>query len=121
MAVTMTRLRPSTSATAPVNGAVSATANVLTVMMVDTSAGARAELAATAGAAPPAGEYRLMKAQKPASPTASRRRGEVSSRWVRPAAFGTAKPRNGCTGRPEGLRRGSGALGSACLHPAGRY
>ena len=38
IAATITRLRPSTSATAPVNGAVSATASVLTVMMVETSA-----------------------------------------------------------------------------------
>ena len=38
IAATMTRLRPSTSATVPVNGAVSATASVLTVMMVDISA-----------------------------------------------------------------------------------
>jgi len=35
IATTMTRLRPSTSATVPVKGAVSATANVLTVIMVD--------------------------------------------------------------------------------------
>ena len=38
IAATITRLRPSTSAIAPVNGAVTATAKVLTVMMVDTSA-----------------------------------------------------------------------------------
>ena len=38
IAATITRLRPSTSATAPVNGAVTATASVLTVMMVETSA-----------------------------------------------------------------------------------
>ena len=38
MAVTMTRLRPSTSATVPVKGAVSATAKVLAVMMVEISA-----------------------------------------------------------------------------------
>ena len=38
IAATITRLRPSTSATAPVNGAVSATASVLTVMMVEISA-----------------------------------------------------------------------------------
>ena len=38
MAATITRLRPSTSAMAPVKGAVSATASVLTVMMVETSA-----------------------------------------------------------------------------------
>ena len=37
MAATITRLRPSTSATAPVKGAVSATASVDTVMMVETS------------------------------------------------------------------------------------
>ncbi len=36
IAATITRLRPSTSAIAPVNGAVSATASVLTVMMVET-------------------------------------------------------------------------------------
>ena len=35
IATTMTRLRPSTSATVPVNGAVSATASVLTVIMVE--------------------------------------------------------------------------------------
>lgn len=38
MAATITRLRPSTSATVPVKGAVSATASVLTVMMVEISA-----------------------------------------------------------------------------------
>ena len=38
IAATITRLRPSTSATAPVKGAVRATARVLTVMMVETSA-----------------------------------------------------------------------------------
>ena len=38
IAATITRLLPSTSATAPVNGAVTATASVLTVMMVETSA-----------------------------------------------------------------------------------
>ena len=38
MAVTMTRLRPSTSATVPVNGAVSATASVLAVMILAISA-----------------------------------------------------------------------------------
>jgi hypothetical protein len=36
IAATITRLRPSTSAIAPVNGAVTATASVLTVMMVET-------------------------------------------------------------------------------------
>ena len=35
MAVTMTRLRPSTSATVPENGAISATANVLAVMIAE--------------------------------------------------------------------------------------
>jgi hypothetical protein len=38
MAATITRLRPSTSATVPVKGAVAATARVLTVMMVETAA-----------------------------------------------------------------------------------
>src|SRR5690349_7805960 len=38
IAATMTRFLPSTSATVPVNGAVSATASVLTVMIVDISA-----------------------------------------------------------------------------------
>ncbi len=38
IAATITRLRPSTSATVPVKGAVAATASVLTVMMVETSA-----------------------------------------------------------------------------------
>ncbi len=37
-AATITRFRPSTSATAPVKGAVIATASVLTVMMCETSA-----------------------------------------------------------------------------------
>ncbi len=36
MAATITRFRPSTSAIAPVNGAVTATASVDTVMMVET-------------------------------------------------------------------------------------
>ena len=53
-AVTMTRLRPSTSATAPVKGAVSATASVLAVMMAEISRRACAELAATASAGSPA-------------------------------------------------------------------
>ena len=38
IATTMTRLRPSTSAIVPVKGAVSATASVLTVIMVETAA-----------------------------------------------------------------------------------
>ena len=38
IAATITRLRPSTSATVPVKGAVTATAKVLTVMMADISA-----------------------------------------------------------------------------------
>ena len=38
IATTITRLRPRTSAIAPVNGAVNATASVETVMMVETSA-----------------------------------------------------------------------------------
>ena len=38
IAATITRLRPSTSASAPVNGAVTATASVQTVMMVETCA-----------------------------------------------------------------------------------
>ena len=38
IAATITRFLPSTSAIAPVKGAVSATAKVLTVMMVETSA-----------------------------------------------------------------------------------
>ena len=50
IAATITRLRPSTSATVPVNGAVSATASVDTVMMVETCGGAGAEFAATAAA-----------------------------------------------------------------------
>ena len=40
----MTRLRPSTSATAPVNGAVAATASVLAVMIRLAVGGADAEL-----------------------------------------------------------------------------
>ena len=43
IAATITRLRPSTSAIAPVNGAVSATASVPAVMMVETCGGAGAE------------------------------------------------------------------------------
>ena len=45
IAAVMTRFRPSTSATAPVNGAVKAMASALAVMMVLISAGADAEFA----------------------------------------------------------------------------
>ena len=61
-AVTMTRLRPSTSATVPVNGAVNATASVLAVMMVEISA-APVPYSVDSSGRIACGEYRLMKAQ----------------------------------------------------------
>ena len=65
MAAVMTRLRPSTSATAPVNGAVRAMASALAVMMVLISAAPTPNSRASAGSSA-CGEYRLRKAQKPA-------------------------------------------------------
>ena len=62
MAVTITRLRPKTSATVPVNGAVSATAIVLTVMMVETCAALAWKSCDSSGRID-CGEYRLMKQQ----------------------------------------------------------
>jgi len=62
MAVTMTRLRPSTSATVPVNGAISATASVPAVMMVEISAAPAPNSCDSSGRIA-CGEYRLMKAQ----------------------------------------------------------
>ena len=62
MAVTMTRLRPSTSATVPVKGAVNATAKVLAVMMLAISAAPAPNSVANSGRIA-CGEYRLMKVQ----------------------------------------------------------
>src|SRR6476469_1131766 len=62
IAATITRLRPSTSATVPVKGAVSATASVLTVMMVEISAALAPNSFDNSGRID-CGEYRLMKAQ----------------------------------------------------------
>ena len=59
MAVTMTRLRPSTSATVPANGAISATASVLMVTMYDTSAALAPNSAVSSGRIG-CGEYRLL-------------------------------------------------------------
>ena len=65
MAAVMTRFRPNTSATAPVNGAVRAMASALAVMMVLISAAPTPNSRASAGSSA-CGEYRLRKAQKPA-------------------------------------------------------
>jgi hypothetical protein len=62
MAAMMTRLRPSTSATVPVNGAVSAMASVPAVMMVEISA-APAPYCCDSSGRIACGEYRLRKAQ----------------------------------------------------------
>ena len=70
IAAAMTRLRPSTSAIAPVNGAVSAMASVLAVMMVLIAAAPTPNSRASAGSSA-CGEYRLRKAQKPAVATAN--------------------------------------------------
>src|ERR1700674_3033906 len=62
IAATITRFRPRTSATAPVNGAVKATARVLTVMMAEISAALAPNSLDSIGRMA-CGEYRLMKAQ----------------------------------------------------------
>jgi hypothetical protein len=69
IAVTITRLRPSTSETVPVNGAISATASVPAVTMAETCA-ALAENSVASSGRMACGEYRLMKQQKPARNTA---------------------------------------------------
>src|SRR4029077_6339534 len=75
IATMITRLRPRTSVTAPVKGAVSATARVLTVMMVETSAALAPNSFDNSGRID-CGEYRLMKAQYPAIPAARRKANE---------------------------------------------
>src|SRR5690242_7943219 len=70
IAATMTRFLPSTSAIAPVNGAVIATASVLTVMMLETCAALALNSVERSGRIA-CGEYRLMKAPKPATATAT--------------------------------------------------
>ncbi len=62
MATTMTRLRPSTSATVPANGAISATASVLAVMMVAISAGPTPNSCDSSGRMA-CGEYMLTNVQ----------------------------------------------------------
>src|SRR3974390_1015853 len=69
-AVTITRLRPSTSAMVPANGAVSATASVLAVMMLEISAALLPKSCDSSGRIA-CGEYKLRKAQEPARPTAT--------------------------------------------------
>src|SRR3972149_1075896 len=76
MAVTMTRLRPSTSATVPAKGAISATASVLMVTMYDTSAALAPNSAVSSGRIG-CGEYRLMKQQNPTGKTANWRAGNL--------------------------------------------
>ena len=76
MAVTITRLRPSTSATVPVNGAVNATASVLAVRMVEISAGPAPNCSDSSGRIA-CGEYRLMKAAIAGEPDRQLARAEL--------------------------------------------
>ena len=62
IAATITRFLPSTSATAPVNGAVTATAKLLTVIMVATSAALALNSCESRGRID-CGAYKLTKAQ----------------------------------------------------------
>src|SRR5947209_11277093 len=73
IAAAMTRLRPSTSAIAPENGAEIAIASVVTVMVRLICAGVASNSRASEGSSD-CGPYRLKKAQKPGMPTAARRK-----------------------------------------------
>src|SRR5476651_809366 len=104
IAATITRFLPSTSAIAPVNGAVSATASVLTVMMVETSA-ALAPNSADSSGRMACGAYRLMKQQKPVRKTANCRVenfiGNPGGRGTRYRSYASVLAL-----RPEGDREG---------------
>src|SRR5476649_2220306 len=104
IAATITRFLPSTSATVPVNGAVSATARVLTVMMVETSA-ALAPNSADSSGRMACGAYRLMKQQKPVRKTANCRVenfiGNPGGRGTRYRSYASVLAL-----RPEGDREG---------------
>src|SRR5882762_1722737 len=73
IAAAITRLRPSTSAIAPANGADMAIAKVVAVMVKLISAGLASNSRASEGSSD-CGPYRLKNAQKPGMPTAARRR-----------------------------------------------
>src|SRR5881227_2395059 len=73
MAATITRLRPSTSAIAPANGAEIAIASIVAVMVRLICAGLASNSRASEGSSD-CGPYRLKNAQKPGMPTAARRR-----------------------------------------------
>jgi hypothetical protein len=73
MAATITRLRPSTSAIAPANGAESAMASVVAVIVKLICAGLASNSRASDGSSD-CGPYRLKNAQNPGMPIAARRR-----------------------------------------------
>src|ERR1700720_3666453 len=79
----MSRLRPNTSAIAPVTGAVKATARVLAVMIVLIWAAVAPNSRESSGNSA-CGEYRLRNAQNPLIAMARRRRSKV----IRSNAFG---------------------------------
>src|ERR1051325_1166774 len=72
---TMTRLRPTTSANVPANGAISATARVEAVMVWLAVPALAPNSRANTGSTD-CGAYRLRNTQKPARATAMRRRSE---------------------------------------------
>src|SRR5258708_28891476 len=72
----MSRLRPNTSAIAPVTGAVKATARVLAVMIVAVGAGVWPDSCERSGNSG-CGEYRLRKVQNPLTARARRGRAKV--------------------------------------------
>jgi hypothetical protein len=73
MAAAMMRLRPSTSATAPMNGATSAIASVVAVTVRPTCAGPTANSCASNGNTA-CGAYRLRNVETPANAMAACRR-----------------------------------------------
>src|SRR5438046_7331237 len=73
IAAAITRLRPSTSAIAPANGAEIAIARIVAVIVRLISPGVAPNSRASDGSSD-CGPYRLKNAQKPGMPTAARRR-----------------------------------------------
>ena len=115
MAAVMTRLRPNTSATAPVNGAVRAMASALAVMMVLISAAPTPNSRASAGSSA-CGEYRLRKAQKPAVAMATLR----GSRRMRCSLERDHDERRTASRRAYRTTRFRGGWRCPCPAPIGR-
>src|SRR5262245_60716318 len=92
MAAVITRFLPKRSASAPVNGAVMAIANVLAVMMPLISAAPAPNSRASVGKRA-CGEYRLRNAQKPATATAALRERDAMAGTVKQMSFRGAAQR----------------------------